>query len=119
MAELIGLLRFDQEAGQVRVWTVHAAGLPRGCRQTAKLVANDAAPVANFGSSVDIENSTIVIGARLDSETEYRSGAVYIFNEQVVSLMLPDRITKKTMIVVKLELTFPAIRIVVVRSQLD
>jgi hypothetical protein len=50
--------------------------------QTAKLVANDAAPVANFGSSVDIENSTIVIGARLDSETEYRSGAVYIFNEQ-------------------------------------
>ncbi|MEQ9072001.1 MAG: hypothetical protein RLO18_35015, partial [Gimesia chilikensis] len=34
------------------------------------------------GSSVDIENSTIVIGARLDSETEYRSGAVYIFNEQ-------------------------------------
>ena len=50
--------------------------------QTAKLEADDAAPTANFGSSVDIENSTIVIGARLDSETEYWSGAVYIFKEQ-------------------------------------
>ncbi|WP_417386428.1 Calx-beta domain-containing protein [Gimesia sp.] len=53
--------------------------------KTAKLVADDPAESANFGNAIDIENSTIVIGARFDSETQYRSGAVYIFSEQAGS----------------------------------
>ena len=50
--------------------------------ETAKLLADDPAENANFGSAIDIENSTIVIGARFDSESSTRSGAVYIFEEQ-------------------------------------
>ncbi len=53
--------------------------------ETAKLLADDPAENANFGGAIDIENSTIVIGARFDSESSTRSGAVYIFEEQAGS----------------------------------
>ncbi|QDV17339.1 Calx-beta domain protein [Gimesia panareensis] len=50
--------------------------------RTARLIANDAIPFAYFGNTVDIDNSTIVIGARFDPEDFTRSGAVYIFKKQ-------------------------------------
>ena len=50
--------------------------------ETAKLVADDAEEEMNFANTIDIENSTIVVGAMYESETYPRSGAVYIFTEQ-------------------------------------
>ena len=46
--------------------------------ESAKLTATTPAPQSNFGSSVDIDNSTIVIGAQNDAEAGFQSGAVYI-----------------------------------------
>ena len=50
--------------------------------ETAKLVADDAEEEMNFANTIDIENSTIVVGALYESETYPRSGAVYVFTEQ-------------------------------------
>ncbi|WP_198000435.1 Calx-beta domain-containing protein [Gimesia alba] len=48
--------------------------------KSTTLVAEDADENDYFGNAVDIENATIVIGARHDSETISQSGAVYVFN---------------------------------------
>ena len=50
--------------------------------ETAKLTADSPEIQSQFASSIDIENSTIIIGARFESETYEKSGAVFIFNEQ-------------------------------------
>ncbi|MCA9014509.1 MAG: hypothetical protein KDA77_04175, partial [Planctomycetaceae bacterium] len=49
--------------------------------ETAKLTSDSPAEQALFGSSIDIENSTIVIGSRRETETVSQSGSVYIFTE--------------------------------------
>tara|TARA_R110002111_G_scaffold144910_2_gene211248 strand:+ start:60150 stop:84038 length:23889 start_codon:yes stop_codon:yes gene_type:complete len=48
--------------------------------KSTTLVAEDADENDFFGNAVDIENATIVIGARHDSETIPQSGAVYVFS---------------------------------------
>ena len=47
-------------------------------RQVAKLTADDGAANDEFGYSVDVDGSTIVIGARQD---DARNGAAYVFTE--------------------------------------
>ncbi|QDV50075.1 Calx-beta domain-containing protein [Gimesia fumaroli] len=49
--------------------------------ETTKLIPSDATTGQQFGSSIDIEGATIVIGSYRDSETFGQSGAVYIFRQ--------------------------------------
>ena len=44
-----------------------------------KLTANDASPQSFFGTSVAIDNDTIVVGAHGDANAGFASGAAYVF----------------------------------------
>ena len=51
--------------------------------ETAKLLPSDGTPAGGrFGFSIDIEDTTIVIGATWDDDNGGRSGSVYIFEKQ-------------------------------------
>lgn len=49
--------------------------------ETAKLTASDAQNYDSFGISIDISGNTIVVGADLNNEMGFNSGAVYVFEE--------------------------------------
>ena len=49
--------------------------------QVAKLAAVDAAEMDQFGYSVSVSNSTVVVGARLDDDAGSSSGSAYVFEK--------------------------------------
>ncbi len=49
--------------------------------ETAKLTASDGSGSDDFGYSVSISDSTIVIGAYYDNDNGYSSGSAYVFKE--------------------------------------
>ena len=52
------------------------------CAQTAKLVADDAAAGDQFGISVSVSGSTVVVGARQDDDdAASNSGSAYVFEK--------------------------------------
>ncbi len=78
--------RFDQ--GLRRLLCLVAAGLmtfgliagpAQAVAEVAKLTASDAAQADEFGSSVSVSGDVAVVGARLDDDAGYSSGAAYVY----------------------------------------
>jgi len=63
--------------------------------QEAKLTADDAAPVDQFGWSVSIFEDTALVGARLDDDAGSNSGSAYVFkyNENTSTWIQEDKLT--------------------------
>ena len=70
----------DQGLGAGAVYVFEKGGT--GWTQTQKLVATDGTQGAMFGTCVDIEGSTIVVGAPGDPSHGNFTGAVYVFQKQ-------------------------------------
>ncbi|MFT5153689.1 MAG: hypothetical protein ACI841_003693, partial [Planctomycetota bacterium] len=51
--------------------------------QSQKLAADDAAPGASFGRSVDLLGDTLLVGAHEDPQMGYQAGAVYVFDREL------------------------------------
>ncbi|MBK7975377.1 MAG: hypothetical protein IPK07_19530 [Deltaproteobacteria bacterium] len=69
----------DQGLGSGAVYVFEKGGT--GWTQTQKLVAGDGTQGAMFGTSVDIDGSTIVVGAPGDPSHGNLTGAVYVFQK--------------------------------------
>jgi hypothetical protein len=52
--------------------------------ETAQLTASDAANNDNFGFAVDIDGTTIVVGAYLDDDSGTNSGSAYVFEKSFI-----------------------------------
>jgi len=61
--------------------------------QLAKLLPDDGQSEAYFGSSIDIENGTVVVGAIWADQGGEKSGAAYLFNAKTgtqITSLIPD-----------------------------
>jgi uncharacterized protein (DUF2147 family) len=61
--------------------------------QAAKLVAADGAAEDNFGCSVSVSGSTVVVGARLDDDSFSKSGSAYVFEKSDVGEWVQTKLT--------------------------
>lgn len=75
---VVGAHQHNSGAGAAYVYERNAGG-PNNWGQIAKLVAADQAAGDNFGWSVAIDGSTIVVGAYNDDDNGLNSGSAYVF----------------------------------------
>ncbi|QDT27727.1 Calx-beta domain protein [Gimesia panareensis] len=68
----------DRDQGAVYIYTCSG----NTWSETARLTASDPMTNKNFGASIALEGSTLVIGAPRDNEIRSDSGAVYVFELQ-------------------------------------
>jgi uncharacterized protein (DUF2147 family) len=61
--------------------------------QAAKLVAADGAAGDQFGVSVSVSGSTVVVGARLDDDSFSKSGSAYVFEKSDVGEWVQTKLT--------------------------